>query len=136
MTTISKIVKASSVAAALIVAGIPALAQGRDARGTVHMKGNVVCAQCSLEKIRPTQSEQGQLYQFTHAQGVVVVRVRSVNDSPTWRYFGWPAEIPVRAGDEVFRQLMAEGNLFKDVEITGALSTTHVLDIFEITIHE
>jgi hypothetical protein len=135
MKRISKILKASSVAAALIVAGIPPLAQGRDARGTLHITGNVVCAQCSLEKIRPTQSDQGQLYQFTHAQGAVVIRVRSVNDSPTWRYFGRPSEIPVRARGEVFRQLMAEENLLKDVEITGALSTTHALDIFEITIH-
>lgn len=65
-----------------------------------------------------------------------MVRVRSVNDSPTWGYFGWPSEIPVRARDEVFGKLMAEENLFKDVEIDGALSTTKALDIFEITIHE
>jgi hypothetical protein len=136
MRTSSKTLRASSVAAALIVAGIPPLAQGREARGALHMTGNVVCARCSLEKIRPTQSDQGQLYQFTHAQGTVVIRVRSVNDSPTWRYFGRPSEIPVRARDEVFRKLMAEENLFKDVEIEGALSTTKALDIFEITIHQ
>jgi hypothetical protein len=41
----------------------------------------------------------------------------------------------VRAQDKVFQQLTAEENLFKDVEITGALSTTHALDIFEVTIH-
>jgi hypothetical protein len=117
MKTISKTLKASSVAAALIVAGIPPLAQGQEARGTLHITGNVVCAQCSLEEIRPTQSDQGQLYQFTHAQGAVVGRIRSVNDSPTWRYSGWPSEIPMRARDEIFRKLMAEENLFKDVEI-------------------
>ncbi len=117
MKTISKTLKASSVAAALIVAGIPPLAQGQEARGTLPITENVVCAQCSLEEIRPTQSDQGQLYLFTHAQGAVVGRIRSVNDSPTWRYLGWPSEIPVRARDEVFRKLMAEENLFKDVEI-------------------
>src|SRR4029453_6790395 len=117
---ISKTLKASSIVAALLVAGVPPLAQGLDARGAVHITGNVVCAQCSLEEIRPTQSDQGQLYQFTHARGVVVMRVRSVNDSPTWRYFGWPSEIPVRAQDEVFRKLTAEEYLFKDVEIEGA----------------
>ena len=135
MKTISKTLKASSVAAALVMAGIPPLAQGRDARGALHITGNVVCTQCSLEGIRLTQSDQGQLYQFTHAQGAVVMRIRSVNDSATWRYFGWPSEIPVRAQDEVFGKLTAEENLFKEVEITGALSTTKALDIFEITIH-
>jgi predicted DCC family thiol-disulfide oxidoreductase YuxK len=117
MNTISKTLKASSGAAALIAAGIPPLAQGQEARETLHITGNVVCAQCSLEEIRPTQSDQGQLYQFIHAQGAVVGRIRSVNDSPTWRYLGWPSEIPVRVRDEVFRKLMAEENLFKDVEI-------------------
>ena len=135
MKTISKTLKASSIAAALVVAGIPPLAQGRDARGALHITGKVVCAQCSLEEIRTTQSDQGQLYQFTHAQGGIVMRVRSVNDSPTWRYFGWPSEIQVRAQDEIFQQLTAEENLYKDVEIEGALSTTKTLDIFAVTIN-
>lgn len=64
-----------------------------------------------------------------------MVRVRSVNDSPTWRYFGWPSEIPVRAQDEVFGKLTAEENLFKEVEINGVLSTTKALDIFDVAIH-
>jgi hypothetical protein len=88
MKTISKTWKASSVAVVLVVAGIAPLAQGREARGALHITGNVLCARCRLEEIRPTQSDQGHLYPFTHAQGVVVVRVRSVNDSPTWRCFG------------------------------------------------
>jgi hypothetical protein len=62
------------------------------------------------------------------------MRVRTVNDAPSWRYFGWPSEISVRARDEVFQQLTAEENLFKDVEIEGALSTTRTLDIFTVTI--
>ena len=135
MKTISKTLKASSVAAALITAGIPPLAQGRDARGALHITGSVVCAQCNLEEIRPSQSDQGQLYQFIHERGTVVVRVRSVNDALTWRYFGWPSEIQVRAQDEVFGKLTAEENLFKEVEINGALSTTKALDIFDVTIH-
>ena len=68
MKTISKTLKASSVAAAVIVAGIPPLAQGQEARGTLHITGNVVCAPCSLEEIRPTQSDQGQLYQTDHTR--------------------------------------------------------------------
>jgi hypothetical protein len=34
----------------------------------------------------------------------------------------------------VFRKLTAEENLFKDVEINGALSATRALDIFDVAI--
>jgi hypothetical protein len=133
MKTISKTLQAS-VAATLLIASIPPLAQGRDARGSLHIKGTVVCAKFSLDEVRNTQSAQEQLYQFTHAQGPIVMRVRSVNDSPTWRYFGWPSEVQVRAREEVYQKLMAEENMFKDVEIEGALSTTKALDIFDVAI--
>jgi hypothetical protein len=134
MKTFSNAMLASAVAA-LLISTIPPLAQGREARGLLHLKGTVVCAQCSLEEVRKTQPDQVSLYQFTHAQGPLVMRVRSVNDAPTWRYFGWPSEIQVRAADEVFRKLTAEENLFKNVEIDGALSATRALDIFAVTVH-
>jgi hypothetical protein len=133
MKTMKKALTAS-VAAALVAASLPPIAQGRDARGMIHLKGTVVCGQCDLDEVRSHQANQEQLYQFTHAQGSLVMRVRSVNDSPTWRYFGWPSEIPVRADNDVFRKLTAEENLFKDVEINGALSATRALDIFDVAI--
>ena len=135
MKPISKTMKVNlAAAAALLFASVPPLAQGRDARGGLHITGSVICAKCELNEIRSTQASAEQLYQFTHAQGSLVMRMRTVNDSPSWRYFGWPSEISVRARDEVFRQLTAEENLFKDVEIEGALSTTHALDIFDVTV--
>jgi len=88
------------------------------------------------ERGSPTQPSAGQLFQFTHAHGSLVMRVRAVNDSPRWRHVGWPSEIAVRAREEVFRQLTAEENLFKDVELEGALSTTRALDMFAIRITE
>lgn len=133
MKTIKKALTAS-VAAALVAVGIPPIAQGRDARGMIHLKGIMVCGQCGLDEMRSHQPHQEQLYQFTHAQGSLVMRVLSVNDSPTWRYFGWPSEIHVRADNEVFRKLTTEENMFKDVEINGALSATRALDIFDVTI--
>ncbi len=60
------------------------------------------------------------------------MRVRTVNDSPCWHYFGWPFEIAVRTREKIFRQLTAEENLFKEVELEGALSPTQALDIFAI----
>jgi hypothetical protein len=125
-----------TLTAALWLASVPPLAQGRDARGRLHITGNVMCTKCALHEVRSTQASAGQLYQFTHAHGSLVMRVRTVNDSPSWRPVGWPSEIAVRAGAEVWRQLSAEETLFKDVELEGALSTTRALDIFAIRITE
>jgi len=134
MTTFRKTIR-TGLAAALLLAGITTGVQGQvSGRGLLHIKGSVVCEGCSLDEARKAQPNQPQLYQLTHEQGQIVMDVRSVNNSPTWRYFGWPAEIRVRAQDRLFEKLSAEENLFKDVEITGLLSTTRALDIFEVTI--
>lgn len=126
----------TGIAAALFLAGLNTIAHGRDSRGQVSVKGQVVCARCSLDELRHTPADQGQLYQFTRDRDRLVMQVREVNDYPTWRsFFGWPAEVPVRAQDAVFARLMVEENLFKDVELTGALSTTRSFDIFDVTIH-
>ena len=134
MTTFRKTIR-TSIVAALLLAGITTGVHGQvSGGGLLHIKGSVVCRGCSLDEARKAQPSQDQLYQLTHEQGQIVMNVHSVNNSPTWRYFGWPAEIRVRAQDGLFQQLTAEENLFKDVEITGLLSTTRALDIFEVTI--
>ena len=137
MKTISKTMKVNlAAAAALLFASVPPLAQGRDARGGLHITGSVICAKCELNEIRSTQASAEQLYRFTHAHGSLVMRVRAVNDAPSWRYFGWPSEISVRARDEGLPAThQPRENLFKDVEIEGALSTTRALDIFAVTIN-
>ena len=134
MTTFRKTIR-TSIVAALLLAGITTGVHGQvSGGGLLHIKGSVVCRGCSLDEARKAQPSQDQLYQLTHEQGQIVMNVHSVNNSPTWRYFGWPAEIRVRAQDGLFQQLTAEENLFKEVEITGLLSTTRALDIFAVTI--
>ena len=134
MTTFRKTIRTGMVAA-LLLAGLTTGVHGQvSGGGLLHIKGSVVCRGCSLDEARKAQPNEQTLYQLTHEQGQIVMNVRSVNNSPTWRYFGWPAELQVRAQDGLFQQLTAEENLFKDVEITGLLSTTRALDIFEVTI--
>ena len=134
------------VAAALLLAGVTSGARGQVAggglsafggagRGMTIIKGNVVCAGCSLEEARKAQPNEHQLYEFMHQRGQVVMKVSSVNDSQMWGRFIWPPWIWVRAQDRVFQQLAAEENLFKEVEITGLLNNSRTLDIFEVTIH-
>ena len=134
MTTFRKTIRTGMVAA-LLLAGLTTGVHGQvSGGGLLHIKGSVVCRGCSLDEARKAQPNEQTLYQLTHEQGQIVMNVHSVNNSPTWRYFGWPAELQVRAQDGLFQQLTAEENLFKDVEITGLLSTTRALDIFEVTI--
>ena len=57
-----------TLAVALLLASVPPLAQGRDARGGLHITGSVICAKCELNEMRSTQASAEQLYQFTHAQ--------------------------------------------------------------------
>ncbi len=103
MTTFGKTIR-TGVAAALMLAGITTGVQGQvSGGGLLHIKGNVVCRGCSLDEARNAQPSQHQLYQLTHEQGQIVMDVRSVNNSPRWRYFGWPAEIQVRAQNSLFQ---------------------------------
>jgi len=121
--------------AALQVAGGGLSAFGGAGRGMTIIKGNVVCAGCSLEEARKAQPNEHQLYEFMHQRGQVVMKVSSVNDSQMWGRFIWPPWIWVRAQDRVFQQLAAEENLFKEVEIAGLLNNSRTLDIFKVTIH-
>jgi len=141
MTTFSRTIR-TGMTTALLLAGIATSVQGfatgggfgAGGRGLTILKGSVLCADCNLEEVRQTQPNQHQLYQLIHKQGQVVMRVSTVDNSPTWRYFTWPSEIRVRAKDSLFQQLTAEENLAKEVEITGLFSTTGALDIFAVTI--
>ena len=146
MTTLSKTI-GTGVAAALMLATITTGARGfvgggpagggsvgGATRAEVRIKGNVVCADCSLEEAREAQRRGSNLNQLTHRQGQMVMEVSWVNNSQGMRRFTWPPRIWVRAEDSVFEKLSAEENLFKEVKITGLLSNTRTLDIFEVTI--
>src|SRR5207247_3060140 len=124
MTTFRKTIR-TSIVAALLLAGITTGVHGQvSGGGLLHIKGSVVCRGCSLDEARKAQPSQDQLYQLTHEQGQIVMNVHSVNNSPTWRYFGWPAAIRVRPQDGLCQQLRAEENLLHQAQLTGVLTTT------------
>ena len=146
MRTLSKTIR-TGVATALMLATITTGAQGFGGgapagvgsvggatRVEVQIKGTVVCEDCSLEEAREAQPRGSNLYQLTHKQGQLVMKVSWVNNSQGMRRLTWPPQIWVRAEDSVFEKLSAEENLFKEVKITGLLSNTRTLDIFEVTI--
>jgi len=115
------------------VAGGGLSAFGGEGKGMTIIRGNVVCAGCTLDEVQKAQPHKPHLYQLTHKQGQVVMQVRMVNGSEIWESPLSP-RFTVRSKDSVFQQLTAEENLMKEVEITGILRNTGTLDIATVTI--
>lgn len=134
----------TSLAAALLLAGVTTLAQGQiggglgsfggGARGLIQIKGSVVCAGCSLNEVRQAQPQERKLYQLSYNHGQVVMQISSVNNSALFDVIGGTSRLWVRAPESVLQQLGAEENLFKEMEITGVLHTTRTVDVASITI--
>jgi hypothetical protein len=143
MATVSKTLKTTGVMI-LLLAGLSTGAQGfvpggigsfgGETRGSIQLRGTVVCAQCTLDEARKAQPHEHALYELTHRQGQVVLKVTWVNNSQRWRLFAWPPRLWVRAKDSIFQQLAAEENLMKEIEIIGLLNNPRTLDIFELTV--
>jgi len=131
------------VAAALLLAGVTNGARGQgpggsvggwgELRGMTTIRGHVVFVGCSLEEVQKTQPALHHLYQSTHRQGQLVLQVRTIDGFAMWTAPLSP-RFTVRCSDSVFRQLTAEENLMKEMEITGGLRTTGTLDIAAVTI--
>jgi hypothetical protein len=123
----------SAVVAQGFAPGSGLSAFGGAGRGLTILKGNVLCARCTLEDVQKGQPTLHHLYQLTHKQGQVVLQVKTINGAEIWESPLSP-RFAVRAQDRVFEQLTAEENLMKEVEVTGSLGTTQTLDIFTVTI--
>jgi hypothetical protein len=135
----------TGLAAALLLAAVTTAAHGfapggmspfgGGSRGMTLIKGNVLCSGCELTEVRKAQPGLPHLYQLTHRQGQVVLQVKTINGSGLWEAPQSPL-FAVRAKDEVFRQLTAEENLTKEVEIAGIIRSTRTLDIATVTVSQ
>jgi hypothetical protein len=133
----------TGAAAVLLLAGVTASAQGDVGSGPgfglggergIQIRGNVVCSGCTLAEAKLGNPNDFQLYQFTHKQGRLVMRVNWVSNASRWHRIVWPSRLWVRGEDSLLQQLNAEANLFKELEITGFLNHTSALDITDVTI--
>jgi hypothetical protein len=111
---------------------------GGELRGMTRFTGEVVCVGCSLEEARSVQRYAGNLYALQHPEGQVVVRVDSFYDAAEharWESIaGLSHQLAARAPDRVFAELMAEENLFKQVEVTGLLRSNRTFDIGQVRV--
>ena len=132
-----------SVAIALLLTSLTASVRGDIGVGgqgfgpgggdAVKIRGNVVCAGCSLEEMRNANPREYPFYyQLTHKHGRLVMHVNWISNSARWARVAWPPRLWVRGEKEVIQQLGAEANLFKDIEITALLSNTRTLDIIDV----
>lgn len=106
---------------------------GGGLRGMVVIKGTVVCTACSVYEVRKEQPVPRNLVELLRQDKRLVLQIHTVNGSSLWDA---PLSVrwPVRVQEEVFRQLTAEENDQKNVEITGILRNTPLLDIATVTI--
>jgi len=142
MTKFSKTTK-TGMAVALLLASLTTGAQGygpnggssfgRTGRGMTYITGRVLCANCTLAEAHKAQPDAQHLSQFLHEQGRVVLKVHTVMNAPSWPTH-WPEQMPVRAAARVFQRLTAEETMAKEVEISGILSNSGALDIFDVAV--
>jgi hypothetical protein len=143
MATFSKTLR-TGIVVTLVLAGAAAVAQGQvpaggfflggTGRGIVQIKGKVVCADCTLEEVRNMHPHEQKFYQLSHRRGRVVIGVTAVNDASMFDALAWPPRLWVRGADSLLRRLGAEENLFKEMEITGLLSNSRTLAVFDVAI--
>jgi len=133
----------TSLAATLFFTGLTAGARGDigDAgpafgpsnTGPVHIRGAVVCVDCTLEEVRKLHPGELTLYQLVHKQGQLVLRVNWVSQASRWQRLAWPPRLWVRGEERLLERLTAEANRFAELEMTVLLNNTRTLDLIDIT---
>lgn len=125
--------------------GGPQPLYGGAMRGMTQITGTIVCAACDLEQARRANPEMHDLYLLEHDLGQAVLQVNQVRNSANrgasesivgsrWEAITWYPQLAVRAPEEEFQKLLAEENLFKEVQITGLLRSTRTLDVTDVTV--
>lgn len=108
---------------------------GGELEGSMVVKGRIICVGCSLEEVRKAQPSLLNLYEFSHEQEHVVIKLDEANSAARWEAIvGLSHRVTMRVPDKVWQRLTAEENLFKQVEIRGILSSTRTLDAAQVKI--
>jgi hypothetical protein len=102
-------------------------------RGWVQLKGQVLCATCTLKDLRANSPvPSARLFQLNHQRGQVVMQVEAGHEDLPYHAL-W-----LKGDDAAFETLAAEENLFKEVEVSGLmreyLPTSGTLDLATVRI--
>jgi len=115
---------------------------GGELRGITQFTGHVVCIGCSLPEARKAQPHLTNLYQLSHVnpqRGQVVMQVETFSDPHErmrWESIvGLSHRLQMRATEQVFKELTAQENLFREFTVTGLLRSTSILDIDSVKVN-
>ncbi len=109
------------------------LSVGGEFRGVTVFRGKLLCVDCTLQEMRGTLPGRPKLLELRHRAGQVVVQMTWINEGSVWTYFLRPRAW-VRGKTSLFQQLMAEENMFEEVEITGIVTKGRTLDMSKVEI--
>jgi hypothetical protein len=107
---------------------------GGELRGETRIEGKVLCVGCSVADVQQAHPDLTNLYLVKHRQQQAVLAVTQVSDSQRWAILVFPRELYMRSPDALFRELIAEQNLWRKVEIEGLLRSDRVLDVIGVTV--
>jgi len=99
----------------------------------LHFREKMVCTQCSLADVHKLQPYNSQLYQLTYRQEQGVMEVSWVSNTRWWNHLTVP-RLRLRGDERLVQTLMAEENLAKEVEVSGILNSSQILDLQTVTI--
>jgi hypothetical protein len=120
---------------------------GGELRGPTIIEGRVICARCTLDDVRATQPDLTDLYEFHHDDGALVIQILPhYNIDPLAYNVWWQSDgairwmslvglnksVSVRTPSYLYRQLMAEENLLRPVQLNGLLRRTRTYDVVSV----
>jgi hypothetical protein len=100
-----------------------------------RIQGAIICVGCSLEEAQKGAGS-GRLFELRNSQSTAILRVDEVEDAARWASITLGHRLSVRTATVTWQQLTAEENLFKEVEITGLMSSARTLDVSGVVAKE
>jgi hypothetical protein len=144
MATVGKTIRIG-VTAALLLAGTTTMTQGQVVGSesgpevgpggdwAIQLREKMVCTQCSLAEVQKLQPNNSQLFQLTYRQEQGVMEVSWVSNTRWWNHLTVP-RLRIRGEASLVQKLTAEENLSKEVEVSGVLNSSQILDLHAVTI--
>jgi hypothetical protein len=110
---------------------------GGQFRPLTQLRGEIVCVGCTLEEARRARPDAINLYALRFDGEQVVMNVEWVSRQSR-QYLedvaGLSDTLQIRAPQNILRELTAEENLFKEMQITGLLRSSHTFDVADVEV--
>jgi hypothetical protein len=157
MSTVGKLVSVGVLGVALLISSErQSLARspggagpgtfGGELRGAYQVQGKVLCVGCTVKEVQKASPQHlPDLYILKKGRQQVVFQITKITNSASGResllgrwqaITGLTRRLLVRTDDDVWRKLIEEDNVEKDVQLTGLLQNTGTFDVSELVFLE